>query len=103
MHFFLLSQLNRRGGKGKGHDSCSAPQCAANNVDMSHYETKHRTPSCRCNFAEIHKPPLIEIIKSGGISFVSVQLDLIIRLRSASKKQILLPDTLLFLMYGQTD
>jgi hypothetical protein len=69
---FFFSQLNRRGGNGKGHDSCSARQCVANNVDMSHYETKHRTPSCRCRSIEIPKSPLIEIIKSGGIPLVSV-------------------------------
>ncbi|KAE9373224.1 hypothetical protein N431DRAFT_482315 [Stipitochalara longipes BDJ] len=73
-HYTLLflSQLSRRGGTGKRHDSCSARECVANNVDMSHYETKHRTPSCMCNFVEIPKLPLIEIIKSGGIPLVSV-------------------------------
>jgi hypothetical protein len=69
---FFLSQLNRKRGKRKGHDSCSARQCVANNVDMSHYETIHRIPSCRCNFVEIPKLRLIEIIKSGGIPLVSV-------------------------------
>jgi hypothetical protein len=39
---------------------------------MSHYETKYRTPSCRCKLIEIPKSPLIEIIKSGGIPLVSV-------------------------------
>jgi hypothetical protein len=73
-HYTLLflPQLNRRGGKGKGHDSCSARECVANNFDMSHYETKHRTPSCRCNFVEIPKLPFIEIIETGRIPLVSV-------------------------------
>jgi hypothetical protein len=70
---FFLSQTNRKGGRWSGHGSCSSRQCVANNVDMSHYETKHRTPNCSCNFLGVPKLPLIEIIKSGGIPLVSVQ------------------------------
>lgn len=69
---YFLSQVSRKEGQGKGHNDCSSHECIANNVDMRHYETRHRTPSCTCKIVDIPKPALIDILRSGGIPLVSV-------------------------------
>ncbi|MCJ1266361.1 hypothetical protein MMC22_006244 [Lobaria immixta] len=52
------------------HGSCTTNQCVAHNVNMQHYQTKHATTSCQCNFVGPSINKISSLIQEGIVPLV---------------------------------